>query len=220
MLESLRVWLLGGPAYRFDFAQAKRRCRVLLIDDDPNALPLTDITSDDYNISQRTAVDPDLLRQCESGVYDIIILDYNGIAPAAITPEDGFGIFDRIRKANPEQYIIAVSAQTYDISRTAYFKNANDWLKKPTELATTKDKIDTGIRFLFDKNSVLERLRTQMLSDGFRQKSIERVMQRLAEKNYADLDEMNEMIKRVAKVSDISKTILGTLKTLAKISAG
>jgi DNA-binding response OmpR family regulator len=218
MFDGIRAWFLGAPKYRFDFASAKRTCRILLIDDDSTALPLAEVKRDEYNIEQYKNVDPDLLRQCENGVFDVIILDYNGVAPASITPDDGFGVFDRIRGARPEQYIISVSAQTYDISKTAYFKNANDWLKKPTDLTTTKNKLDAAIRYLFDKSAVLERLRAQMLSDGFKQKSIDRVVNHLNSKTYTDLEQLSELVKRVGHIAQISEHLYALLRVLVRLS--
>lgn len=217
MFDTIRGWLIGRPTYHFDFAQAKRRCRILVIDDDANALPLAEVTSDEYNVKQEKIVDADLLRQCETALYDIILLDYNGVAPPAITPDDGFGIFARIRTANPAQYIIAISGQTYDISKTEYFRRANDWLGKPTDLATTKNKLDTGIRYLFDKSAVLKRLKSSLLTEGFRQNSVDRVIGQLAAKNFSNFDEMSEIVKRVAKVTELSSHIVGILKALAKL---
>ena len=56
MFSTIFGLLRGAPPYRFDFAEARRRCRILLIDDDPNALPLEDIKKDDYSISQERIV--------------------------------------------------------------------------------------------------------------------------------------------------------------------
>lgn len=219
MLDWLKSLLVGNPRYRFDFANAKHRCRILLIDDDPIALPIKEISNDGYNITQREAVDAELLKQCEDGVFDIIVLDYNGIAPASITPNDGFGVFERIRNSNPQQYIISVSGQTYDISKTAYFKQANDWLKKPTDLATTKDKLDTGIKFLFDRTEVIERLKRQLQMEGLQQKSIAAVINHIANRNYTDIDEIANHVKRVGKIIDISASTMGILKTIVKFGA-
>jgi CheY-like chemotaxis protein len=218
LIDIIRGWFLVPPPYRFDYVNAKRRCRILLIDDDPSALPLEDVARDEYNILQQTAVDPDLLRQCESGVFDIIILDYNGIAPKSITPDDGFGVFDRIRNSNPQQYVIAVSGQTYDISKTAYLKDANDWLRKPTDLATTKDKIDSGIRFLFDKTAVLQRLKRQLLKEGVNQRRVDRLLNDLLKRGPSDFEEISELVKKITKVSEMSEHVLGLVKTMVKIA--
>ena len=214
----IKTYLMPEPRYRFDFNGAKQRCRILLIDDDPIALPVKEITKDGYSIVQHLAVDANLLKQCESGIFDIIVLDYNGIAPASITPNDGFGIFDRIRNANPEQYIISVSGQTYDISKTPYFKQANDWLKKPTDLAATKDALDTGIRFLFDKTEILNRLRSQLQAEGTPPRAIEKTLNHVMSKSFTDIDDVVGHVKKIGKLVDVSEKTIGILKALIKLS--
>lgn len=211
-------WLFNEPRYQFGFEQAKRRCRVLLIDDDANALPLVELEQDGYNVTQHKNVDSALLQRCEDGAWDIILLDYNGVAPAAITPEDGFGVFERIRNSNPQQYIVAISGQTYDISKTHYFKKANDWLKKPTDLASTKDSIDRGIRFLFDKTEVLQRLKAQLLAERINPKLVDRALQHLGNSNFTDIEEATASVRKTAKVAEISADVLATLKILIKLA--
>jgi CheY-like chemotaxis protein len=217
MLDAIRAWLSGGTTYRFDFVEARRRCRILIIDDDPNALPLIDIRTGDYNITQERVVTPDLLRQCEEGLFDIIILDYNGVAPASVTPDDGFGVFSRIKDANPDQYIIAISAQTYDISKTEYFQHANDWLRKPTDLTTTKNKLDAGIRYIFDKADILRRLKQQLLNEGIASHRIDRLIERLESRDFRDIDGVANTVKRLAKITEISAGVYSILKVLVHL---
>jgi CheY-like chemotaxis protein len=217
MLATIIRLFRRAPPYRFDFAEARRRCRILLIDDDPNALPLEDIKKGDYNISQERLVSPELLRQCEGGVFDIIILDYNGIAPEAVTPDDGFGVFARIKGANPNQYIISISGQTYDISKTEYFQRANDWLRKPTDLATTQDKLDAGIRTVFDKSEALARLRRQLLDDGISARAVDKIISKIENSEFRELDQIANLVKNTSKVIELSKGVYSILRNIVKI---
>lgn len=205
--------------YRFDFSAAKRRCRIAVIDDDINALPVDDIKRDDYHLDQYQVVDGDLLRQCEQGVFDIIILDYNGIAPASISPTDGFGIFDRIRKANPRQYIISISANTYDITKTEYFKEANSWLKKPIDLLAAKQKIDDGIRTLFDRNRIVREIEQILRNQGIKEKQIRKVCEFVFENKNEDIHYIEKSIKSISRLTEISSDLWGIIKAVGKISA-
>lgn len=201
-----RLFSQSAP-YVFEFPKAKRNCRILLIDDDPDALPIDDLKSDEYNIEQRKKVDAGLLRNCESAVYDLIVLDYNGVAPASICPDDGFGVFERIRKSNPDQYIISISAQTYDISKTEYFKKANAYLKKPTDLVTTKKALDEGIEQLFHREFIFDRISNALTANGIPKKRAERLIQSLR----------SEDIKSYSQVESIAQNILKTSEDIDKI---
>ena len=79
---------LAPPA--FDFERSKRSCRIVVIDDDKLAVPIEQLVSDGYNVAQVLEVDASVMRLCEQGTYDLILLDYNGVAPPEITPDDGF----------------------------------------------------------------------------------------------------------------------------------
>lgn len=202
--------------HRFDFQKAKTRCRIILIDDEENALPIKELKQDGYYIEHAKKVDANLISRCEQGHYDIIILDYNGIAPRSISPTDGFGVFDRIRHARPEQYIIAISAKTYDISKTEYFQRANARIAKPTDLSATKNKLDDGINSLFNKNYIVEQIQKTLQSFGQDQKTIERVSKTLMRSSSTDVDSLVRDVKGVIKLASIPQDIVGFLNRVAK----
>jgi CheY-like chemotaxis protein len=218
MLGALLKFLFKEKSdYRFDLSAAKRMTRIILIDDDPAALPINDLQQDGYAVHQQNFVDASLLSRCESGDFDIILLDYNGIAPASISETDGFGVFDRIRKANPEQYIISVSAQTYDISKTAYFKEANDWLRKPTDLSSTKNALDKGIAYLFDKTALLQRLRSQALREGATLKQADKLVKEFEAKELRDPDAAIAAVKKICGFVNVTNSIASTTRLLSKV---
>lgn len=218
MLAFLKKLFTSRPEYRFDFAAAKRSARIILIDDDKSALPMDDLTRDNYAIRQEVLVTPELLSECETGKFDIILLDYNGIAPASLTKDDGFGVFDRIRAANPDQYIVSISAQTYDISRTAYFKEANGWLRKPTDLAETKNVIDCGIRYIFDKSQVFDRLKRQALAEGVSPKDVEKLINEFTKNDITDLNEALTLVKKLCRISQVSSGIISVTRSIIRLS--
>ena len=188
-------------SYHYDFDSAKRVCRILIIDDDPQALPFRELKRSGYNIEQVEAVDVDVMRMCEEGTYDVILLDYTGVAPESMTPNDGFGVFDRIRSANPTQYVIAISAKTYDISKTAYFKNANNWLKKPTDLVTAKQMIDQAINHCFDREILFREIEKALRNNGISKKEIEKTIEYLRGHKNDNIGELLGMVKNTTKLS-------------------
>jgi CheY-like chemotaxis protein len=203
--------------YRFDFDEAKRKTRILLIDDDASALPISHLQASDYAIRQEKKVTVELLQACERGDFDIILLDYNGIAPPAICPDDGFGVFDRIRHSNPDQYIIAISGQTYDIARTEYFAKANDWLKKPTDLSSTKTKIDKGIAEIFDKSKILARVRSQAIVDGATSAQADKLARELGARELKDLESAIDFTKKTCGFVQISGQMVSLLRSVRRI---
>lgn len=216
MLDFLKWIVQPEQEYHFDFESAKKVCRILVIDDDPQALPMDELVKSGYNISQEEEVDVHLMARCEDEHYDVILLDYIGVAPESITPDDGFGVFDRIRSANSSQYIIAISGQTFDISRTEYFKNANDWLKKPTDLIKTKEKLDKSIRRCFNRNMLLDDIRSILRNEGVSDSDVEKVLRYLRKTLTSDADKIVSGVQKLLRASGIWPDILGFLRKLAK----
>jgi CheY-like chemotaxis protein len=213
------MWSLfksAKPTYSpFDFDRSKRSCRIVVIDDDNLAIPVDQLLNDGYNIAQLLEVDANAMRLCEQCTYDIILLDYNGVAPPEITPDDGFGVFQRIRQRNPDQYIIAISGKAFDIAKTAYLKEANDWLKKPVSLADTKAKLDKAITACFDKEHVLNEIRLRALAQGLDAKTAEKLVTKLKTASGKDSKEYYNITKGI--VSDVN-TFAGLIERLIKIA--
>lgn len=216
MFEILKNMLRSDESYHYDFANAKRVCRILVIDDDPQALPMQELRRSGYNIEQVEAVDVDVMRMCEDGTYDVILLDYTGVAPRNITPDDGFGVFDRIRAANATQYIIAISAKTYDIAKTEYFKNANDWLKKPTDLVTTKNMIDKAINHCFDREIIFREIEKTLRENGVAKKQIDRTIKALKKNQSTDADKLLELVTNTSRLAALPLDVIGLIKKFMK----
>lgn len=211
MFSKLKDYWNPSEPHQYDFSRAKRVCRIFIIDDDPQALPVQELQSAGYNVQQVETVDADVMRMCEEASYDVILLDYTGVAPKNITPDDGFGVFERIRSANPAQYIIAISAMTYDIAKTEYFKNANDWLKKPTDLVTTKQLIDKAIHHCFDRAIIFREIETILRDSGVAGKQIGKTIENLKRTRGADLESIQDRVKSTSHLPNLPEKLAGLL---------
>lgn len=119
--------------------QLRQRSKILVIDDDSNALPLTLLRNEGYSVEHWDHVRD--LRRLEEGDYDIIFLDIHGVAPN-LGSEDGIGVLEAIKRTNPNQIVVAFSGQTFDLSKMDFWKHADDGLKKPVDFLTAKQTID------------------------------------------------------------------------------
>ena len=71
---------------------------ILVIDDDDQAFPCKLLQKEGYNVQYWPIVDN--LRDIESGVFDLIVLDIFGVASKQISTNDGLGILEHIKKKN------------------------------------------------------------------------------------------------------------------------
>lgn len=122
--------------------EARRTTRVLVIDDDPNSFPIEMLQTEGYAVDHWSTVKD--LQRLEDGRYDIIILDIQGVA-THYSSADGLGILEHLKTRNPAQIIIAFSGRTYDLSKTQFWRLADDALAKPVDATTAKRVIDDMI---------------------------------------------------------------------------
>ena len=120
--------------------EARKRARILVIDDDKNAFPITLLEKEGYNVHYWAKVES--IRKLEEAEYDIIILDIKDICTPEVSLRDGFGVLEHLKKYNPAQIVVAYSGQSYDLSQQKFFQIADDFLGKPSDLLECKQKID------------------------------------------------------------------------------
>jgi CheY-like chemotaxis protein len=119
--------------------EARRRTRILVIDDDPNSFPLALLKNEGYAIDHWEKVRD--LGKLEAGDYDIIVLDIQGVA-AEWSANDGLGILEHLKASNPAQIVVAFSGLSFDLSKNKFWRLADDSIAKPVDAATAKRVLD------------------------------------------------------------------------------
>jgi DNA-binding NtrC family response regulator len=120
----------------------RKRTRILVIDDDENSFPFEIMRSEGYAIDHWPKVQS--LDKLERGEYDIIVLDIGGVAKE-YTQDDGLGILEHVKNANPAQIIVAFSGQSFDLSKNRFWRLADDSLSKPVDATKCKRMLDNLI---------------------------------------------------------------------------
>lgn len=130
---------LSDPPSGFQTAKLRSFAKILVIDDDPNSFPVKTLKTEGYNVDYWDHVEN--LSRLESGEFDIIILDIGGVADHLST-QDGLAVLEQLKRSNPAQIIVAFSGQTFDLSKTSFWKLADDTLPKPVDVIKCKQVID------------------------------------------------------------------------------
>jgi DNA-binding response OmpR family regulator len=148
--------------------EAKKRARIVVIDDDPTAFPVDLLRAEGYNIQQWERLEN--LRNLEEGQFDIIVLDMYGISSPALSKNDGLGILEHLKSTNPAQIVIAYSGKKFDLRHQNFWTIADDYLGKPTDMLVAKAKLDALLREKFTAerywNSLVEFLRARNVNEG------------------------------------------------------
>lgn len=140
------IWQTKYPALsslkiNLEFSELKRRTKIIVIDDE-DSFPQKLFTDEGYSIEKWDTVKD--YGKLLSGAYDLIVLDIKGIA-THISDEDGLGVLEGIKQANPAQIVIAYSQHTYDLNKSKFWELADEKIGKPSDFLKIKKIIDNLI---------------------------------------------------------------------------
>lgn len=170
---SWRDWFVSKPKRLADvvpkpnLATIRKRVKIIVIDDDKNAFPVKALQTEGYMVEYWKEVQS--LDKLENGEFDIIVLDIGGVAQH-LSEEDGLGVLKQIKRRNPAQVVVALSGQTFDIGKSAFFKQADDVLTKPVDVIRCRQVIDdlmvSKCSIIGQWEAVYEMLRARGLDEG------------------------------------------------------
>lgn len=136
MFEFLKPRRKTWPAPNAD--ELRRRARVLVVDD--AGFPYKKLFErDGYNIdSWRDIAD---LAKLESGYYDLILLDIQGVG-AKQSADQGFGVLRHLKAKLPTQMVVAYSNADWSLKYKPFFDQADAVLPKTADYVEFKRVVD------------------------------------------------------------------------------
>src|SRR5205823_3756955 len=171
---------IAQASVKLPLSELRKRARILVVDDDPTAFPHKLLTKEGYNVTYWRKIDN--IRDLESGEYDIIVLDIEGIAPPTVSTTGGIGILTHIKKYNPAQIVIAYSGHKYDLRHADFWNIADDYLGKPSSLLDCKEKIDSLLEREFTATYYATVLKQLLSNNGASEKQIAKLEQAIVKK--------------------------------------
>jgi DNA-binding NtrC family response regulator len=196
----------SGDTYAFNFDAAKKRCRIILIDDDMPAPLFEALKAEGYNAHHYYKPEPGVATQCETAVYDIVALDHAALS-----------LFDRIRNSNPAQYLIVMAAQPDHPAVVKYFQSANGNLKKPFDLPGLKAVLDAGIKALFDRNQLLAEMSAMLLKAKVSKTVVDLLVESLKKEVPSTIGAVGKQVRDTIKPVPLPTDLPGVLWQLVKI---
>jgi CheY-like chemotaxis protein len=121
-----------------------KRTRIVVIDDKKTEFPFEPLLQEGYAITHwKDVLD---LAKLESGFFDIIVLDINGVGRKLDSEGEGTSVLRHLKERNPSQVIVAYSGQSHDPERIQFFLLADQFVPKPTNMLTWKEILDNLIQ--------------------------------------------------------------------------
>jgi len=127
---------------------------------------------DNYTLDKWNDVED--LPKIESGYYDIILLDIQGVG-GDYSQEQGFGILKHLRKVCPVQIVIAYSNADFSLKYQDFFQMADGILAKSDDYVEFKRTVDKLLRERFSLGFYVDRvtkLASPFLSDTDKLKTL------------------------------------------------
>lgn len=209
---------LADIARPLSLVDAKKKARILVIDDDPNSFPVDLLKKEGYAIDSWEHVES--LEKLEEGKFDIIVLDISGVAED-YCEDDGLGILRHLKKYNPAQIIVAYSGQSFDLGKHEFFKLADDSLTKPVDAVKCKEVIDALLLEKYTVEHYWEGLRQILMASDLPSKRLDEIEHELAEAfNKKDSCRVQEILKSLGAHADSAGKILSIGTKLIALLGG
>lgn len=190
------------------FGELKKRVKIVVVDDDKESFPVEELKESGYTIDWWDQVDSARLHRLESGAFDIIVLDIQGIvAPHLSDTADGLGVLKRIKEVNANQVVVAFSGQTYHLDKMPFYKLADDTMSKPITTIKGKEVLDELIRNRVGVPQYWATIKQLLQKENVPEKKIDRLE--------------HELVRRTTKQelvsADTVKNIVGNVKTISTV---
>jgi len=217
MFELLRHRSISDLKLAIPLSEARKRARILVIEDDEQAFPVKLLENEGYNVQRWARVEN--IRKLEEGEFDIIILDIGGISLPEMSQRDGFGVLEHLKKYNPAQIVVAYSGQSFDLSKQQFFKQADDFLAKPSDLLECKEKIDRLLQTRFTAKHYWETLIELLKRNDVPAKKIKRFesffVQRVEENQSISLETIIDALKVAKELAEVVWTVAEHVRKFA-----
>jgi len=195
--------------------EIRKRSRILVIDDqDFTYLPL--FKKDNYAVDKWDDVLD--LQKLESGYYDVILLDIQGVGKSH-SPEQGLGVLKHLKKVNPAQLVIAFSNADWSLKYREFFTLADASLAKNEDYFQFKQTLDRLLTQRFSLHFYVDRIcrlaGTSPSDDPKLRKLAEAAIIHRStaafEKYLSTASKQSDGIQLAIKVASVATTILATL---------
>ena len=202
---------------KLSLEEIKKRSRIVVIDDDAFTYKIL-FKRDGYTIDKWNDVTD--LTKLETGYYDIILLDIQGVG-RDLSKEQGLGILKHLRQVAPTQIIIAYSNADFSLQYHEFFKLADATLAKNADYVDFKRSVDDLLQKRFTISFYLDKIVGIVKDDvadtqQIRQIAEKAILSRSTEKLEKYLKANIEKAEAVTAVVSIIKSVMTIAASVMK----
>jgi hypothetical protein len=213
-MTRLFAWLFNRAKWpNLPLDEIRKRARILVIDD-TEFYYLQLFKSNGYVIEKWDDIQD--LQKLESGYYDILLLDIQGVGREE-SKEEGFGILKHLHQVCPTQIVIAYSNADFSLKYQEFFNMADTTLAKSDDYVEFKRVVDQllirrfSLGFYIDR---IVRLASPYVADSVKLKDI--ATRAILQKNPG---KMESFLQGYIENKDIITTILQIIQVAIGIAS-
>lgn len=140
-----------------------QRARILVVDD--QEFPYLKLfRRDGYSVEKWNDVTQ--LSKIESGFYDLLLLDLQGVGRSVAGADEGLGVLKHIKSVRPFQLVLAYSNAEFQLRYQPFFKSADGVLSKTADYTEFKQQVDSLLRDHFSAGFQMRRIEASMIEIG------------------------------------------------------
>ncbi len=192
--------------------ELRKRSRLLVIDDQSFSY-VELFQRDGYTIEKWDDVED--LTKLESGYYDIILLDIQGIGREISIKEQGFGVLKHVKKVNPTQIIVAYSNKEWSFKYAEFFDLADSKLAKTDDYVVFKEEIDELLKNKFSLGFYVSKINSLATKYGADTQKLESLSKKAIVSK--DNSKLENYLKSVIENKEIIQTILQIASVAAQL---
>lgn len=201
-----------------DLKELKKRIKIVVIDDDENSFPISQMQSFGFTIEYWSEIDESKLNRLEESDFDIIILDIFGVVNKSLGDLTGLDILKSLKHKSPKQFIIAFSGSSYEIDKGEFWKLADDFLKKPISAFDTKERLESILSDTYSIDKLINKIKetvSKQVQDVKKENEIEKIISKaiMTKNNKLDLVKLTRIgIQDTAAITTLVTTAISIMK--------
>ena len=199
-------WPFGKKWPEVPMDEIRKRARIVVVDDaEFPYLPL--FLKDGYTVEKWDDIQE--MSKLESGYYDLILLDIQGVAKDR-SEEQGLSVLKHVRSVNPAQIIMAYSNADWSLKYQEFFRLADATLAKSADYYEFKRSVDRLLKDRFSLGFYVDRI-VRLAGERFEDDQTLRKLARDAILRRST-DKLESYLKKASEHADVFALIVKTAK--------
>ncbi len=199
--------------------QLIKNSRIVIIDDEEPPLK-QDLMNRGFAVNWCSDINDSLQQQIESGIYDLIILDFAGVG-STMGSEEGLAILRHVRRVSPGVIVLAYTSKSLDSSKADFYRLTDAVLSKDCGIGESQEKIEEALRKAHSPSNLWKALVAKLdYAAGSEQEKLLEKRFIDAHSNTSKKNQLQTFLQNALQDENSQKAALGIMSKLLAMLSG